>query len=39
MDPEGDDAMFVKIMLAAVEYEIFIGMMREIAQEVSRSGK
>ena len=31
--PDGEDSLFIKIMLAAVEYECFIQMMREVAQE------
>lgn len=32
-DPEGENALFIRIMLAAVEYEAFIRMMREVAEE------
>lgn len=34
--PDGEDAFFVQIMLAAVEFQVFIQMMREVAAEVAR---
>ncbi len=32
-EPSGEDALFIQILLAAVEYEVFIRMMRETAEE------
>ncbi len=32
-DPDGEDAVFLNILLAAVDYPVFIQMMREVAQE------
>lgn len=28
-DPEGDDSLFIQIMLAAVEFDVFVQMMRD----------
>ena len=40
-DPDGDDSMFVQIMLAVVEFEVFMQMMREakLAKEAAASKK
>ena len=37
--PDGEDALFIKFMLAAVEYEVFIQMMREVARDEAALGK
>ena len=39
LDPDGENTMFVRVMLAAIEYEMFIGMMREVAVDVARAKK